>query len=174
MKHNVKKWLLSGLIFLLAGAILVVVTLALSFSNSVVYKYILFPAISVFAGYLSLKLVHKIDQVQAPEVTSSSALIFSIYSTIITAIIIFITKTINILRHNMDALTIPSSQPGMASVGVSSFFGAASPIYSAIVVFLGLNLAYWIYYFKGPEKHWKDFVPHICGIIILVAVYFII
>ncbi len=170
MNHNVKKWLLSGLIFLLAGTILIVITLALSFSNSFIYKYFLFPAISIFAGYLSLKLVHKIDQVQAPEVTSASALIFAVYSTIITAIIIFVTKTIDALNSRMSDIVVAPQQ----GIEVANLFGAASPIYGAIVAFIGLNLAYWIYYFKGPEKHWKDIVPHLCGIIVLVALYLVI
>jgi hypothetical protein len=172
MNQNLKKWLLSGLIFLLAGAIIVVITAVLAFADSILYRFILFPAICIFAGYLALKLVHKIDEVQAPMVTSASALIFSVYSTIITVAVILITKLIDLANHQMDYVAGPQS----SGVGIdsASFFAPVNPLSSAMIVFIGLNLAHWIYWLRGPEKNWKDIVPHVCAIIVLVALYLVI
>jgi hypothetical protein len=169
MNHNFKKWLLSGILFILAGAILLVIIALIGFSGASGFKrYLFIMAVSILTGYLVLKTITKIDPVNSP------VLIFAVYSTIITSIIIFATKTVVRLDDAMKQLSVSAQgNPDIGGIGLTSMFGTINPISSAIVIFLGLNAAYGYYYYKQPEKDWKEFIPHLCGIIIMVAVYFL-
>jgi hypothetical protein len=154
---------------------MIAITIALAFMGSVFYEYIMFPAMCILAGYLIIKILKRIDTITTPGtpgLTANHTWIFAIYSTIITSIVVEVAHIITKLSENMKQLFvsgIPDSTT--AGVGVTSFFGTVHPIYVMIVSFVGLNLAYTYFYFKHPEKHWKDIVPHICGILIVVALY---
>jgi len=167
MNQNFKKWLLSGIVFIIIGIVIIGITLALAFMKSPVYQYIAFPGLCILAGYIVIKVLNKIEAVTTPTLTSTHTLIFAIYSTIITSIALIITQVINKLNSNISVLT----DPGAPGLNFTSFFGTVHPIYTVLVTFLGLNLAYWYYYIKHPDKSWKDFVPHLCGIMILVIMY---
>jgi hypothetical protein len=163
MEQNLKNWLISGVIFIIAGAILLVIMLMMSFSGSDIQKYCAVIGLSLLAGYLVIKILNKTSPIE------TSTLIFAVYTTIITGIIIGVTKTIVRLDAAMNAL---SNSPD--NLGVTSMFGVVNPIYSALAVFIGLNVAYWHYYAKHPDKQLMDFVPHLCGLIIMVAIYLIV
>jgi hypothetical protein len=166
MNPNLKKWLLSGTVFILAGAILIAITLALSFIGSFLYQYIMFPALCILAGYIIIRILNKIDSITVPTLANTNAKIFAIYSTIITSILIIMAQIITKLDEAMQELSEIIGQGTFVR-----FFGDISPAYVALVAFIGLNVAYWYDYHKRPDKNWKDFIPHIIGAVIILMIF---
>jgi len=154
---------------------MIAITLALSFINSIMYEFIIFPLMCILAGLVTMRILNKIDAVTTPTLTSTHTWIFAAYSTIITTIIVIITQILVNLNDSMSRLYSDINDVGaVGSPGITlSIFGNVHPIYTAIVAFIGLNLTYIYYYYKHPEKSWKDFLPHLCGIMFIVGVYLI-
>jgi len=150
---------------------MIVIMLALAFVDSAFYNYIIFPVMCILIGYAIIKILNKIDSNNTPvipTVTRTYTKTFAIYSTIITIIVVEIAHVISDLNDSMKLFYRVYN----SSIQTTSFFGAINPIYVMIVAFIGLNLAWGYYYFKNSEKNWKDIIPYLGGIILIVAFYF--